>query len=427
MAEDTTDISNTVDFQSIARPGRLAALRDQAIARVVNHVLAEDFAGRLRLVLPSGTSVDIGGESAGPSARIALRDFSVFWHSLRRGALGFAESYVRGDWTTDDLTSVFRFFLENRLALARVGHRLFRVGRADRSYHKGRSNTRSMSRQNIAAHYDLGNDFYALWLDPTMTYSSGIFSLGASTLVEAQEAKYASVLEALEIEPGHDLLEVGCGWGGLAVRAAHRGAAVTGLTLSTEQLAWAEAAARREGLADRIDVRLTDYRDVDGTFDRIASIEMIEAVGEENWPVYFSTLHDLLAPGGVAVIQAITIDEALYPAYRARPDFIQRYIFPGGMLPTKALLREHAAAAGFSFETRETFGHSYARTLEEWRARFIAARREIDQLGFDDRFVRMWDYYLTYCVAGFERRTIDVGIYRLRKAADQARQTSVVQ
>jgi cyclopropane-fatty-acyl-phospholipid synthase len=283
-------------------------------------------------------------------------------------------------------------------------------------YHRSRSNTRAGSRANISAHYDLGNAFYRLWLDPSMTYSSALYASPHQSLETAQHAKCDRILDALELQSGQRLLEIGCGWGHFAMRAAERGAQVTGLTLSQEQLQEAQSLAERSGQNERTEFRLQDYRDTTETYDRIASVEMIEAVGEENWPDYFKTLHDRLTAGGTAVLQAITIDEAIYDTYRAKADFIQRYIFPGGTLPTHALIEQHAQAAGLTFETVELFGASYAKTLAEWRRNFHAAWPEIAKLGFDERFKRMWDYYLAYCEAGFERGTCDVGIYRLRKS-----------
>jgi cyclopropane-fatty-acyl-phospholipid synthase len=290
-------------------------------------------------------------------------------------------------------------------------------GWADRLFHRSRSNTRRGSRRNIEAHYDLGNAFYRLWLDAGMTYSSGIYRSDTDTLETAQAEKYRSIIAALELESGHHLLEIGCGWGGLAEAAARAGAHVTGTTISAEQLTASRERMAAAGLAGRVSLHFEDYRDTRGTFDRIASVEMIEAVGANNWATYFRTLADRLRPGGVSVIQAITIRPDLYDSYRRNPDFIQRYIFPGGMLPTVPKMQEHCRAAGLAFETVETFGASYARTLREWRRRFEAAWPRIAAIGFDERFRRMWEYYLAYCTVGFECRTIDVGLYRLRKPA----------
>ena len=291
----------------------------------------------------------------------------------------------------------------------------FRVSGRDRDYHRHRANSREGSKRNIADHYDLGNAFYRLWLDPGMTYSSAIFESAGETLEAAQERKYQRILEWLEAEPGQRLLEIGFGWGGLAERAARQDLHVTGLTLSREQLAYARERMQEIGLFARTDLRYEDYRDASGRYDRIASIEMIEAVGAENWPLYFKTLRDRLMPGGIAVLQAITIAEAHFETYRRKPDFIQRYIFPGGMLPTAAIIREEAERAGLVLDRSETFGASYALTLWRWLERFDRAWPELRKLGFDDAFRRLWTYYLTYCAVGFETGRIDVGLYRVRR------------
>lgn len=395
----------------------LIARFDEAALRVCDRMLARSVSGRVRITLPSGASALIGRpDGSEETADLKIGSYRSFWRSVRGGAIGFAESYMDGEVASDDILGLFRFYLNNRKRLETASGRWFGVRPEDITYHASRSNSRQGSRANISAHYDLGNAFYEQWLDPSMTYSSGLYAEGRATLEEAQEAKYGLVLDALALGPSHRVLEIGCGWGSMAVNAARRGAHVTALTLSREQLAAAQALAAREGLSERIDVRLEDYRDAGGVYDRIVSIEMIEAVGEENWPRYFGILRDRLAPGGTAVLQAITIDEALFESYRAQVDFIQRYIFPGGMLPTKTSIAAHARQAGLEPETVKTFGTSYALTLAEWRRRFNANWRQIEKLGFDERFRRMWDYYLAYCEAGFENGMIDVGLYRLRKS-----------
>jgi cyclopropane-fatty-acyl-phospholipid synthase len=390
---------------------------DEAVLRVCARLISPSAAGRLHLVLPSGACIVIAGSRPGSDAHLALKSYGVFRRALRGGSIGFAESWMAGEIESADLVALFAYFLDNKATLKRAGRGTFRVRSHDWTYHRSRANTRVGSRANIAAHYDLGNDFYRLWLDQTMTYSSAVFTPRGSSLEDAQEAKYEQVFAALALEPGHRLLEIGSGWGGFALRAARRGARVTGLTLSREQLAESQSLLGQNGFAGGSEIRFEDYRDVTGTFDRIASIEMIEAVGEENWPSYFAAIHDRLAPGGIAVLQAITIDEQIYPSYRAKADFIQRYIFPGGMLPTCDHMRVNAQAAGLEFEQVDRFGVSYARTLAAWRQRFNAAWPDIKALGFDERFRRMWDYYFAYCEAGFERGTVDVGIYRLRRRA----------
>jgi cyclopropane-fatty-acyl-phospholipid synthase len=395
---------------------RLHRRFDEAILRICERLLGATSIGRLHLTLPSGANAWIDGPKPGVHAHLALRSYSAFWRSLRRGSIGFAESAIDGDLESHDLVALFAYFIDNRESLKRAGRNKFRVRRRDHAYHRSRTNTRAGSRSNISAHYDLGNEFYRLWLDPSLTYSSGFYATPNLSLEAAQQAKYDLIIDAAGLQTGHRVLEIGCGWGGFAVRAAAHGAQVTGLTLSREQLHEAQAVLDHLGHAARADIQLLDYRDAAGCYDRIVSIEMIEAVGEEHWPHYFSTIRDRLVPGGVAVLQAITIDERLYDTYRSKADFIQRYIFPGGMLATPALMEQHARASGLSFETVVTFGASYATTAAEWRRRFNEAWPSIRALGFDERFQRMWDYYLAYCEAGFERGTVNVGIYRLRKA-----------
>jgi cyclopropane-fatty-acyl-phospholipid synthase len=283
--------------------------------------------------------------------------------------------------------------------------------------HLARRNTRRGSRRNIAFHYDLGNDFYALWLDPGMTYSSAVFDAAGQSLQDAQDAKYRRLAESLDLKPGHHVLEIGCGWGGFAMTAARDyGCRVTAITLSGEQRRYAEERVRRAGLSDRIEVRLQDYRDVTGRFDRIASIEMFEAVGEERWPIFFNTVRERLKPGGVAGLQVITIEDGRYEAYQRSADFIQRYIFPGGMLPSPSALAAAIDRAGLTLNNVFAFGPSYAETLAAWQGRFQRAWPQIRQLGFDGRFKRLWEFYLAYCEAGFRAGAIDVAHYRIERA-----------
>ena len=388
--------------------------REELIVRALAHALTGDqIAGRLRVTLPSGRT-EVFGRS-GPEAGIVLGSFEPFWRGLTRGALGVADCYLDGEIDTPDLGAALRFCLTNSAAVSQLGGGMMKSRLIDRLWHLGRANTRSGSRRNIAAHYDLGNDFYRLWLDPSMTYSSALFSSAGDTLEAAQQAKNEAILSALAVAEGDRLLEIGCGWGAFAQAAAGRSAHVTGITLSRQQLAWAQVRIGQAGLSEQVDLQLIDYRDVGGTFDKIASIEMIEAVGEAHWPTYFKTLHDRLRPGGVAVIQGITIDERYFSAYRREPDFIQRYIFPGGMLPTVSGMARDCERAGLTFERIEGFAASYARTLRLWRDRFEHAWPQIAAQGFDERFYRMWRYYLTYCEVGFESGEIDVGLYRFRR------------
>ncbi len=412
---------------SVRRPvpfvSTLGRAGDALILKAAARMLARTPRGRVRLQLPSGRS-QVLGASDGIEASLTLHSFAPFWRAVRRGSIGLGESYMRGEFETRDLGELFRFFLDNRPHLDSAGRGLFGVRMPDRIAHRLRANSKAGSRRNISAHYDLGNEFYRHWLDASMTYSSALYRDPAMTLEAAQAAKIDAVLHALAPETGgprsaSSILEIGFGWGSFAEAAARAGHAVTGLTLSRAQYDYSRDRLAAAGLADRTSLRIEDYRDAKGTFDHIVSIEMIEAVGEEHWPRYFSTLHDRLRPGGSAVIQAITIDEARFARYRRKPDFIQAYIFPGGMLPTVETMRREAAAAGLAFVPVETFAASYAITLREWRARFERAWPEIAALGFDERFRKMWLYYLTYCEVGFERGAIDVGLFRLERPLEQ--------
>jgi cyclopropane-fatty-acyl-phospholipid synthase len=333
------------------------------------------------------------------------------------GEVGFADSYIAGDWSTPDLVALMRFGLSNARALTRSWWRRWPRPLA-RLRHARNRNTRRGSRRNIAAHYDLGNEFYAHWLDVGMSYSAALFTKDAQTLEEAQNAKLDRVFELLDITEGQRVLEIGCGWGGLAERIVERFRChLTGLTLSQRQLVFACRRLRERGLLNKSDLRLQDYRDVSETYDRIVSIEMLEAVGEAYWPTYFAKLRAALRWGGTAVIQVITIDEARFETYRRRPDFIQHYIFPGGMLPTVAIVKRQIAAAGLQLVSSESFGPSYARTLAEWQRRFQQTWPAIAALGFDERFKRTWEYYLSYCQAGFEAGTVSVGLYKIAQCS----------
>ncbi|MFO1173172.1 MAG: cyclopropane-fatty-acyl-phospholipid synthase family protein [Hyphomicrobiaceae bacterium] len=408
-------------FAAVASPyiiqsrGRgIRRLADACLLKALSLVLKRARSGRLHLRLPSGLSAIIGA-GEGVEARLAIKRYSATLKLINRGLLGFADAFINEDVETDDLRAVFQYFLDNETAITSRLPQLMRSAGRDVAYHASRHNTRSGSQRNIAAHYDLGNAFYELWLDAGMSYSSGIYRQPGATLEEAQAAKHARIIEALGLEAGQAVLEIGCGWGALAEEIAAQGAHVTAITISEQQL---EASRRRLAPiidAGRADVRFEDYRDTRGSFDRIASIEMIEAVGEENWPTYFRTIHERLKPGGCAVVQAITIREDLYEPYRRNPDFIQRYIFPGGMLPSIPRMRAHAEQSGLVFSEIERFGDSYAQTIAEWRRRFIAAWPRIEALGFDERFRRTWLYYLDYCEVGFRNRTIDVGLYRFER------------
>ena len=366
--------------------------------------------GALAIELPDGTHLRAGH---GPLvAHLRVRDHAVFDETLARGDIGFGESWMDGLWDTDDLTGLLTLLSRNR---ARIGEaiygRMFRM-LGHRVAHLLRANTRAGSRRNIEAHYDLGNDFYALWLDPSMTYSAAVFDSPAESLHDAQLRKYRRILGELGAQPGQTILEVGCGWGGFAeVAATEFGCKVLGITLSPSQLEFARARAERGGWADKVDFELCDYRDVRGQYDHVVSIEMIEAVGERFWPTYFAQLSALLKPGGRCVVQAITIADALFKRYRRGTDFIQRYIFPGGMLPSPAEVGRQAQGAGLAVVGDFAFGRDYARTLAHWHCSFETQWPVIKAQGFDERFRRMWRFYLAYCEAGFETGDIDVHHY----------------
>ncbi|MGD8206790.1 MAG: cyclopropane-fatty-acyl-phospholipid synthase family protein, partial [Thiohalocapsa sp.] len=346
---------------------------------------------------------------AGPSGEIRLhRPWELARRIATRGHVGLGEAYMAGDWDSPDLTALILLLAVNQQAFARVleGSWLQRILSLLR--HRRRANSPAGSRRNIAYHYDLGNAFYRLWLDPSMTYSSGVFEGDAEDLEQSQRNKYHRLLAMLEARPGQHLLEIGCGWGAFARQAAAQGLRVTGITLSTEQLAWAREAIDGTTLAERIELRLEDYRDSGGLYDHVVSIEMFEAVGEAYWPVYMDRIRSRLRPGGRAALQVITIDASMFDDYKASPDFIQQYIFPGGMLPTVERFDRAAADAGLAIVARSFHAADYARTLAAWRARFEARLDEVRALGYDERFIRMWRYYLSYCEAGFLDERINV-------------------
>ncbi|HEY0919968.1 class I SAM-dependent methyltransferase [Devosia sp.] len=374
--------------------------------------------GAVTITFPNGRTRTFGDPATGEHAVLVLNNFKAVSKTLRRGTVGFAQAYMDGDVEIEDLTALFRYFLQNRDVLDSPGRSWYGKAAQDVAYHLSRHNSREGAKKNISEHYDLGNDFYAEWLDPSMTYSSALFASDTQSLEEAQRAKYHRVADLAGVKAGETVLEIGCGWGGFAETVARDYEAVLrGITLSKEQLSFGRERLARQGLDKRASLHFEDYRDTRGEFDHVASIEMIEAVGEAHWPAYFQAVHDRLKPGGTAAIQAITIDEADFEAYRSTPDFIQRYIFPGGMLLTKAAMREQAERVGLVLEKVENFRLSYARTLRLWRDRFVERRSEIARLGYDENFRRKWEYYLCYCEAGFLEGSIDVGIYQYRKPA----------
>ena len=388
-----------------------------AAAHRVLRLLQRLVHGSLTLQLPDGSSHRFGNGQM-PHAAIALRNWNVCGAALKAGDIGFAESYFAGDWTTPDLSALLALFIANRRVIDDVVYGSWAGRLFYRLRHLLNRNTRGNSQKNIHAHYDLGNAFYQLWLDGTMNYSSAWFEGDRSKpMAAAQDAKVRRALRMAGVRPGDRLLELGCGWGALAeLGAAEFGAHVTGVTLSTEQLAFADNRLARKGLGGQADLRLQDYRDVaDAPFDAVCSIEMVEAVGREYWPEYFRTVHRLLKPGGRACIQSIVIDDALWDRYIHSTDFIQQYIFPGGCLPCPREFRREAAAAGFEVVDEMAFGGDYAETLRRWRDSFHGQRSQVLQLGFDERFIRIWEFYLAYCEAAFDGKNIDVVQYTLLK------------
>ena len=372
--------------------------------------------GRLEGQLQSGEPFLIQGPEQSPTAVLRFhRPWRMVGRTLTRGANGFAESYMAGEWSTPDLPALLELMQLNEDAYQRrmEPNWLYRLRLALR--HRGRRNTRRGSRRNIAAHYDLGNEFYRHWLDETMTYSAAVFEHPEQSLADAQRNKYRQLLDTMGVQPGEHVLEIGCGWGGFAIEAARRGIRVTGLTLSTEQLSWARRSVADAGLSDLVDLRLEDYRVAGGRFDHAVSIEMLEAVGEQYWSNYFDMLYARVRPGGRIGLHGITIQEHRFEEYRRRPDFIQRYIFPGGMLPTERHLEEHATRADLEVLESTGLGQHYAQTLLAWDANFRRALPEIQRLGFDQRFINMWRYYLAYCYAGFSTGAIDVRRLLLRR------------
>ncbi|MBV7392749.1 SAM-dependent methyltransferase [Mameliella sediminis] len=373
--------------------------------------------GRLDFILRDGRCFRAEGKVAGPVAELHISHDDVFARLIREGDLGFCEAYMDGWWSTPDLMAFLDLVHANEdLFDAYPGGGLVRAWERFRFWLQ--SNSKRQAKKNIAHHYDLGNDFYGLWLDDTMTYSSALFTTGQESLEKAQEAKYASMIDQMGAQPGDHVLEIGCGWGGFAEYAAReRGLRVTGLTISREQFAYAQDRIARAGLSDRVELKLQDYRDERGSYDGIASIEMFEAVGEKYWPVYFDSVRDRLKPGGRATLQIITVQHKRWELYRRGVDFIQKYIFPGGMLPSPEVLRAEVERAGLQVVRSFEFGESYSQTLRRWHETFNDRWDEVSALGFDDRFRRMWNFYLASCAATFHGGNCDVTQITIAKPA----------
>ncbi|WP_371348118.1 class I SAM-dependent methyltransferase [Ancylobacter sp. IITR112] len=409
LADSTHDLAHARELPA-ARAAR-AGWREAVLARLLGQLAV----GTLTVVTPEGRRLVGRGVRPGPEATLVLQR----WRAVRRlvtgGDIAFSDAFIAGDWSSPDLPALIELAAHNLPVLAGRIDALAPVRLWNRLRHGLRRNSKTGSRRNISFHYDLGNDFYRAWLDASMSYSSAIALPPGQTLEAAQQARLARIVEMMEVRPGATVLEIGCGWGALAAALARAGARVTGITLSREQLAHAQAMVAADPALDgRTDLRLQDYRDVGERYDRIVSIEMLEAVGEAYWPTYFAKLRACLNEGGTAVLQVITIAEDRFESYRRNTDFIQRHIFPGGMLPTKTHIAEHAERAGLELAETQCFGLGYADTLAEWRARFHDAWPRIAPMGFDDGFRRLWDYYLAYCEGGFRAGAIDVGLYRLK-------------
>ena len=388
-----------------------------AAARTVFRLLGQLRHGSLDVQLPDGSTAHFGG-TVEPRAALRIRDWALCSAVLRSGDIGFAESYVAGHWSSPDLRALLELFIRNREALESVVYGHWWGALLHRARHLLNRNTREGSRKNIHAHYDLGNAFYKLWLDESMNYSSAWFDGNTEqSMTAAQNAKTRRALEECGVKAGDRVLEIGCGWGAVAESAARDfGAHLTGVTLSNEQLDWAKNRLQQAGLSEQVDLRYQDYRDITDTgFDAVISIEMFEAVGREYWDGYFKTLHAKLKPGGRACIQSITIRDDLFERYTRSTDFIQQYIFPGGMLPSPSQFRAYANRAGLRVVNELAFGQDYALTLHRWREAFLRHEGAVREQGFDTRFMRLWEFYLAYCEAAFAAGNTDVMQFTLAR------------
>ena len=397
--------------------GLLARLFGRGFEHVLDRIDAGLSAGGIHAILPDGSRRILGGRLPGPMPIVHLHSWRSLVRLMTSGSVGWYKAWALGEWSSPDPVPLFDLFMRNGESLGDVARAkgMFRL--VNWLAHRFRANDKSRARRNIEHHYDLGNDFYAAWLDPGMTYSSAVFAepiADEEPLQKAQERKIRLLLDRLDLQPGQKLLEIGCGWGSLAeIAARDYGVHVTGLTLSEEQKAYADA--RLKGLP--AEIRLTDYRDVDGTFDAVASVEMVEAVGQEYWPAYLGSIARVLKPGGRAALQLISIREPLFESYAASADFIQTYIFPGGMLIAEERFRRIADEAGLNWQDRRGYGLHYAETLKRWRIRYDSAVEEGRlPAGFDERFHDLWRYYLMYCEGGFRGGGIDVAQVTLVKA-----------
>ena len=384
------------------RPVFWEALLDKWLSRIE--------AGELRAVFPSNFQKVYSGGQVGPTADIQINSWKLVPRLLLSGDMGLAESFLSGEWATSNLTQLILLGDINERALGNAVTPSKFINSIEKLRHQRRDNSKRGSRRNIAAHYDLGNEFYSHWLDNTMSYSSALFTDFGEELEVGQNRKYQRLAKALKLKEGDQVLEIGCGWGGFAeIAAKEYKCNVVGITLSNEQAKFAQRRMQENQLSNLVDIRIEDYRDVQGSFDKIVSIEMFEAVGEEHWRNYFETIKTRLKPGGLAGIQSITIANEFFETYKRRPDFIQKYIFPGGILPSEDKLNNAVSSAGLKILDDYYFGKSYAETLRRWQSTFEQKWDDIKNLGFDEKFQKMWRYYLSYCEAGFETGHINVG------------------
>ena len=377
---------------------------------LLNKWLSRIEAGELRAVFPSSFQKVYSGGHAGPTADIQINSWKLVPRLLLSGDMGLAESFLSGEWETSNLTQLILLGDINERALGNAVTPSKFINLIEKLRHKRRDNSKRGSKRNIAAHYDLGNEFYSHWLDNSMSYSSALFKDFDEKLEVGQHRKYQRLAKALKLKEGDQVLEIGCGWGGFAeIAAKEYKCNVVGITLSNEQAKFAQKRMQETQLTNLVDIRIEDYRDVQGSFDKIVSIEMFEAVGEEHWSNYFETIKSRLKPGGLAGIQSITIANEFFDTYKRRPDFIQKYIFPGGILPSEDKLNNAVSSAGLKILDDYYFGKSYAETLRRWQSTFEQKWGDIKNLGFDEKFQKMWRYYLSYCEAGFETGHINVG------------------
>lgn len=406
----------TADRSFVTGAGLLGRLAAPAFARILDQLHERLREGGIHGTLPDGTARRIGFHAPGPEPVVTLHSWLALVRLATSGSVGWYKAWARGEWSSPDPVPLFDLFMRNAVSLAGTARAKGPFRLVNWLAHQWRDNAPGQARRNIAAHYDLGNDFYATWLDPSMSYSSALFRLPTDSLEVAQHAKIDAILDRLRLSEGSLLLEIGCGWGSLAIAAARRGARVTGLTLSTEQKAWAERRIAAEGLSDRITILLEDYRDHHGKYDALASVEMVEAVGQRWWPAYLDTIARTLRPGGRAALQYISIRPELFDAYAASADFIQTYIFPGGMLLNEPQFRSLAEQRGLAWDDQHTFGLDYAETLRLWRERYDAGVKAGRLADFSPEFHDLWRYYLMYCEGGFRGGGIDVAQVTLTKA-----------